>query len=217
MTVVESGLTDNTEGGNDLRSEGTFHFIVTKCEHNPTVNDKVREALRFNVGVLDGTTKDAAGKCIHAGKEAVFDFWHPTLTQKNQGEHSRKRQTRMLHILGIASESDLGKEGFTWDTDEAGGRQFIAKVVLEPWVSKTDPTKKGENVAIQYFDFWHVDDPIVASIPKDESYLETLPAKCRLTAAEKAKEAVQKSAPGDYSEPMEPVAAKKAEPDFSSL
>jgi hypothetical protein len=165
--------------------------------------------FRVQCTVLNGTSQ-VNGICTEAGKKQMLTFYDPDLTKSpSSQEFATKKQDRFLYVVGLISESDVGQE-VSYDTDHAVGRQFVAKFVEDEYADKNG--KIIQRINLSFCDMWHVDDPQVADVPKDEAKLKMIPKELRATAADKAATAT-KAAKADYAEPATATSEQPASLD----
>lgn len=158
---------DVSTGGTFLKEPGTYHFCVTDAEENPT-NKKTgalvdNGAFRIDLEVLDGTVSGQEHKTCD------MLFFHPKPSDKNEGAFARKKIDRCLLALNLMTDAQLGTD-VDVDMKMAVGRQFIAKMELD---------NDGKFLQLAFSDIYHVDDPAVKTIPKNESALKLIPASMR--------------------------------------
>jgi hypothetical protein len=163
-------MPDKMEGDNNFLAEpGTYHFAVLAVDERPTNRDgKPLDGFKAHVCVLDGTT---AGQ---AKKEMELMFFAPKLTDKNNGEFSKRKMARFAMACGILPQAAPGQR-VTVDLQQAAGRQFVAEVERQ---TNQDGTV-GKFLQLAWANIYHVDDPTVASVPKDAAALGLLPATLR--------------------------------------
>jgi hypothetical protein len=106
---------------------------------------------------------------------------------QNAQELAQRKQDRFFFVIGLINEADVDGT-MEFDTDDAEGRQFIAKFASNTYEGKT-------TIQLNFADMWHVDDPQVIDVPKDENALKLIPKNLRLTAAAKSETATAHSEP----------------------
>ena len=152
--------TTDTGGGNWLTLPGTYHGVITHADEHP-VNAKGEslDGFRITVQALEGTPRDESGKFAERDRTVDLMFWHPKLTDKNEGMFARQKQAKFFLATGLMSEQQLGNE-IDIDLEDAIGRQVI--FTLEEQEGKTGRSF----LQLHFADIWHVDDPDTSSYPK---------------------------------------------------
>jgi len=160
-------------GGNWIDKPGTYHLIITGTDEEPVSRDKqLLDGFRIDFQALDGTVRDADGNFTEAEKTIDIIFWHPKLTQKNEGLFNKQKQAAFLVAAGLMTEEQLGKS-LDIDLSKAKGRHVIATFEEEV----QDNGKK--RIQLSYADIWHIDDPRAAKFPKNEKALSLIPSDHR--------------------------------------
>lgn len=178
-------------GGNWLKEPGTYHMVVMDADVNPMKkgSNEMINGWKVTFQVLEGTVRDAAGKCTEIEKQTEIIFFDPKLTDKNEGLFAKQKQFKFLFATGLVSLADLGKD-FEVDLEEARGRHVIATL---------EKTKDGKYLELAFADIWHVDDPKAANFPKDVKAIESL------------KKSIRRK-PADFVEPKQNGNAAKPQP-----
>ena len=193
MVKVNYDAAESTDRGRGIEQEGQYHFVITAMDPDACkLTGEPLNAWKIEVSVLDGTVRTKDGKsCVYKGVSDSFLLRHPCLGDNDQGDFARKVQTRFLEVTRIIEPSEKGKQ-VVFDSDDAIGRQFVAHI---------KKSKKGY-WGISGADVWHVDDPTVDHVPKDESYISQIPAVLRWpdSQVKQATAAEQKKAETPYSE-----------------
>lgn len=161
---IEQPESMDTGGGNFLKEPGWFHLAVMEVEEEPKdANGAMLSGFRVHFEVQDGEVKDQFGKSVS------IMFWNPKLTDKNNGEMAKKRQSRYaFEACGLKPGEPGGK--VTVNLQDTVHRQLVAKLDLDD---------DGKYLRIQFCDIHHVDDPAVARVPKSASALSLLPPEQR--------------------------------------
>jgi len=160
---------DVETGGNFLSAEGSYHMVVLDADPRPTDSKgNLMMAFRVHCSVLAGTVDG------QKGKEIDLTFFNPKLTQKNQGEFAKKKQARFWLATGLAErDSKVIKASFA----DARGRHFVARL---------EKDENGKYLQLSYLEIYHIDDPEVASVPKDQAAIDALPPDQRRIGAKPA-------------------------------
>lgn len=182
--------------GSRLQSEGWFHLQVDDVRHPPTKHD----GSLIDNGYLQIASTVAAGTvpgCENKQWELVLKYPDPA-----KPEFHQRRNDRTLIALGVIDPREPGKP-VEFEPEDLLGRQFIAHIEASENNGKT-----YYNLA--YADIFHVDDPEVASHPKNEAMLKLIPANLRRVGSI--------AAPGGKASPSKPApAAPTQSNDFSSI
>jgi hypothetical protein len=165
-----------------LRKPGTYHLKIEEVDENPQTVDK-KPAGGFDVvfSALEGEGDDlhSDGKFTETSKTFNMRFQPPKLTHKDGGDFMRRRQTKFAVAAGVMPEKTARQSGqkVTVDLQQAVGRQVIAKV------KAGKPNDKGQvYLEIDSASIWHVDDPEVAAIPKNQTAINLLSPALRRKA-----------------------------------
>lgn len=170
-------------GGNYLDQPGIYHFCVIQVREGEGPKGNAIEGFSVELEVLTGTVEDQRGKLLN------LTFWKPKL---NASEKSKAMDRKKNTAFAVATNLlDMGKSGGTVNIElsDANGQQLIASVVRQ---KDEDGTESDKFLQLNYADIFHVDDPEVSGVPKDEESLSILDASKRKTAsyfAFKSKEA----------------------------
>lgn len=185
-------LPDDFQGSTFLKTEGTYHVVVSEMDEQPTMGERPVDGFKVNVGVLDGTHDGCKGKTIKL------------LFETPNGSHSEglqkllfNRQVQFLRAVGLIRE---GMEGQDVDIDlqQAVHRQFVVQLVHD---------KSGKYLQIDGTSIYHVDDPDVSAIPKSKDHLGMIPAELRRVKAAPAKSGSTKTASAKVKTEAEAVKA----------
>jgi hypothetical protein len=185
---------DLSGGGNFLDQEGTYHVIVTEVKAGKDRQDKVIDGNTYTLSVLGGA--NAVGKATdQVGKTTQQTLRNPNLKHSDGGKFARKIVGSFYIATGLVDLSQLGKR-VELNVEDTADRQFVVKLHKEPYTdSKTGQEKTA--LAISFSDIYHVDDPRVATVPKDTESIKLIPAALRRKP--------------EYFEPILKAAAKEQE------
>lgn len=182
--TVDSG------GGNWLSMPGTYHMVVTATEERPVNADKQPlDGFRVTFQALEGTVRDDAGKFTERDKTVDLLFWHPKLTDKNEGLFARQKQAKFFIATGLLSETQLGEE-LDINLEDAVGRQLF--ITLEEQEGKSD----RKFLQLHFSSIWHIDDPAAASFPQCAKSKSLIPKSHR-----RSPESFEKPKPATQSKP----------------
>lgn len=162
------------ELGNDMKyleAPGTYHLVI----------DEVKEGLNSKDEPLDGTTLamtvlggDVAGQEKKKTSVTVWDI------DGSKALEDQKMTVRVITAFLVATNlvrdsSLLGSE-IEVDPQQAVGSQVVVKLAKPSkrangkWVEDKD----SKFLQISFDDFYHVDDPAVKSVPKNQEALKML-------------------------------------------
>lgn len=193
---------------------GSYHLIVVDATDRPVkrTDKSLIDNAKFSLTceVLAGTVES------EIGKTAEIVFFHTKPDAKEYAHMmDQMREDRVFLALGLLpiealelrKDSKIAlREGVEFDIDmaKAIGRQFVAKF--------SDKDKEGKYIQFGRLEAFHVDDPEVAAIPKDQGGLKTLPSSLRWIGGLPAniKPAAQKEANGNGTSQKQGAAAANA-------
>lgn len=162
-----------------LKAIGYFHFVILQVLEGKS--DRGTDVNGFSLvsQVLAGEDPSGVDK-NHS--EVVF---YPDMTKSDDKiEQANRRIAAALIATNLATPEMLGKKGVEFDLQKMVGQQYVAKIVKK--MNRDDKTGKytvdTNFVQVSYNDFFHVDDPRVANVPKLEDALK-MPTVVRRDAA----------------------------------
>lgn len=161
---------DLTTGGGFCRAPGVYHVVIEEFQRPVVKKDgSLVASADFRVGlqILSGTVGGQENK--------RFDetFYTPMPSHKDGGKSAKRRIDRFLLAIGAIKPEDRGKK-VTIPWGDLAGRQFVCTCVL------SEPNAEGKQyLGINFADIYHVDDPEVATVPKDAEALKLLPPSLR--------------------------------------
>lgn len=154
---------DTSAGGQFLDEPGWYHLMIQDIQDPPTDKSGTPipdAAFKVNCSVLAGTVDGQKDKTVG------IMFFHPKADGKNEGAFARKKIDRFLIATGFATPAQIeAKESFDIDLQQGRMRQFIAKL---------DKEEGKRFLELSFADIYHVDDPAVASYPKDADALKLI-------------------------------------------
>ena len=161
-------------GGNWIDKPGTYHLVITATDEEPvSKRDKqLIDGFKIDFQAVEGTVRDADGKFTEKDKTIDIVFFHPKITDKNEGLFARQKQAAFFIAAGLMTENDLGKS-VEINLDDAKGRHVIATLEEE----KTDNGRSF--IRLAYADIFHIDDPRAAKFPKNDQAIALIPSKHR--------------------------------------
>lgn len=154
-------------GGNFLKAPGTYHLHVIQVLEDQYADGKLIEGGGFNVALdcLDGTVREE-NKCTEVCKTLNLTFYNGKFTDKDKGLFAREKQAAFLVSANVITPDQLGKS-IDVDLQKAVGHSVVMALELN---------KEGY-LRLERSACYHVDDPRVSGVPKDEKAM-------KLTAAE---------------------------------
>ena len=99
-------------------------------------------------------------------------------------------------LLATIGDDDKEKD-LDLDLRQCVGRQFVARMEMDD---------DGKNLNLAYADIYHVDDPAVKEVPKNEAALKLLPPALRRIGQRPAKDDKAKGPTEKKAEPSKPAA-----------
>jgi hypothetical protein len=191
MAVEEFELEENYDDPTSkwLSMEGTYHLYINKYMENVTNKDgEPMNCFCIEVEAMDGTARQD-GKFLQAGRTKELNFFWPGDDTSDKGRAMMMKKISRLYLAtGLVPPGTKGKVSV--DREDMQGRQFIAKLVYED-----DEAKSKGWLQISYADVYHVDDPEVATIPKQAELLAEIPKELRWTDADKKSSKPKKDKP----------------------
>ncbi len=154
-----------------LKKPGTFHARVVKVEE-PALAKKTQLPLngfRVTFAVLSGKLDDGTDIGAEVGKQFDYLFFYPDSDKTpEQNLWPIKKITAFLVGAGLMNESAIGQ-----DVDVELQHSINRQLVIQMAAGKDD------FLDLHYSNIYHIDDPRVASIPRDQAALKLLPAQLR--------------------------------------
>lgn len=166
-------------GGNTLVEPCIAHVIIVA----------VKDGLGPNGAPIDGFTVELdvlAAKPVRSdvspadlvGKKLNLTFWPPDLSKSEAAQSMTRRiNTNFLLATNIITPDQLGKS-FDVDPNLANGHQIIVR--LEKQQKKEgDKWVDDKWLRVAFADIFHIDDPEVASVPKNVAALKHIQPQFR--------------------------------------
>lgn len=193
MTKVSFETATDAKRDEGIEQEGTYHMVIMNMDCFPTdSNGQQMQSWSVRCGVLQGTVQDSKRRCVYVGCTQFVFLNNPRLDMNDQGEFSRKVQTRFLLVTGLTTEEQLGSN-IAFDPDDAVGRQFIAKFRWNTFNNKT-------RMQVDRLDFFHVDSALVDAVPKDKAMIDQIAPELRWSDSQKVADAKDRKKKEVYSE-----------------
>lgn len=191
MALRHNAGGDVSTGGNWMSEPGIYHMLVVESTETPTKRDgsPISEAIcRVTLSCLAGT--------VDGQRDKGFDltFWHGKPGDEKSQAYATKRLDRFFLATGLMTRAEIEqKVSKDIELADANGRQLVLE--LEERESATG--KKF--LDLKFAEIYHVDDPAVASVPKDAAALKLISASLRWPGG--------KPAGGPASKPQQPSPA----------
>lgn len=191
MALRHNAGGDVSTGGNWMSEPGIYHMLVVESTEQPTKRDgsPISEAIcRVTLSCLAGT--------VDGQRDKGFDltFWHGKPGDEKSQAYATKRLDRFFLATGLMTRAEIEqKVSKDIELADANGRQLVLE--LEERESATG--KKF--LDLKFAEIYHVDDPAVASVPKDAAALKLISASLRWPGG--------KPAGGPASKPQQPAPA----------
>lgn len=171
-------------GGDSLRTPGSYHFLVTNVLAGLSSGGKPIDGFTAECKVIGGI---ADNKSDQVNKTLALAFFSPNL-QKDTAEQALKTEklnTAFFVATNCITPKQLGQDDLDIDENLANGAQFVAKMQHKQ-KKETDSSGKETWVddlsvpcKIAFSDVFHVDDPAVAKIPKNNDAIAMIEPKDR--------------------------------------
>ena len=162
---------DMAAGGAYLEEPGTFHMIVNEVRDGCGPNGNPIDGFSIECEVVAGTVEGCSGKKVG------LTVWKPNLTKSEKViAMSRRIASAFFIATDLTNPNALGKQA-TINVNDAQGRQFVGHLAIQT-DKEGKPTKF---LQFHYSDIYHVDDPEVATIPKDAEALSVIAKEFRHT------------------------------------
>lgn len=165
---------DDLHGGGDfLTTPGTYHLLIDRMRVGLNVKDEPLDGTTVEVTVLDG---DVQGQ---AKKKANLTLWDIKLDKPVEEQHVAVRCLTNFYLASnVLQPADLGKE-VDIKPEDAESHQVVIKLQYAQKKENGNWVEDRKFLRINFSDVYHVDDPAVASVPKDGSALKVIDPKYR--------------------------------------
>lgn len=172
MTFETPTAEEMVNEGGYLDTPGTYHLCVTEGIEGMARQTAI-DGFSLECDVLGGTVEGCEGK------KTSLTFFSPKPDGKPMG---RKKIGALLTAVNAMDPNDLGRS-VNVEIEDLAGEQFV--VTLAQQMKPDDNgnyTIKTKFLEVNYADVYHVDDPEVAAVPKDEDAIGMIPSVKRHTA-----------------------------------
>lgn len=168
-----------------LDKEGQFHFLVNNIDEQPISkkDNSAMDGIKVELSCIGGNEPSQVKR--------LFDpiLFNPSEAHRDGGEFATRIHLRLADACCLLGKANAGDD-VEIDWSKAKGSQIVAFVKLE--TGKDGKARLGIDGAHIY----HVDDPEVAHVPKNEAMLKLLPADRRRAKPAAAKAAAKPAATG---------------------
>jgi hypothetical protein len=160
-----------------LKAKGIFHFAVTAVDPNPVSQaGQQLPGIKVTLAVMGGTDATQVNKQW----DAVL-YQGTAEDKETQRDLNNRRLDRFFEAVGIQKHVITGGDGRKRvridDPMLAVGRQFIGET--EPWLGDNGKTRMGW----AWDNLYHVDDPRVKDVPKNQEAIALIPQALRRPAS----------------------------------
>lgn len=170
MAIRHRAGGDVSTGGNWLSEAGTYHFIVTGADEQPTKRDgsPLDAVCEVELGVLAGTTPGQEEKSFK------IIFWNGKPGEEKSQAFATKKLDRFLMATNLLTRQEIEQQvQKDIELQDAVGRQLIATI------EKNAGNDGKERCELKFAEIYHVDDPAMKDVPKSEGSLRLIEAKHR--------------------------------------
>lgn len=168
---ISTTETVNGEGGG-LDEAGTYHVVVTNVIEGESKKGKPIDGITVTFEVMDGTAK---GK---TGKTHTESFFLPT-SQDKKPEMKLRKLTALAIAGNVLRPEDLGTEADI-PFNSMVGMQMVVKFDHQMEMDGDGKyTIPSQYLQVAYSDLFHVDDPAVKSVPKNNDALSLITKQLR--------------------------------------
>lgn len=169
-TGFEVEVPDSLESeSNFLSQPGTYLFAIEDVKVGVGPKGNAMEGATIALVVLSGTVASEVKKTFN--HMAGF----PKATDKDGGKFRSKVLSRFLLAANQLNPSQKGQK-IKVDENNLRGQMIVASLEMG---DKKDNGKQYLEIGNGGMDVWHIDDPHVATIPKDAGALKLIPPALR--------------------------------------
>lgn len=146
-----------------LEKEGQYHFLVSNIDEQPLNKDNSPvDAIRVEMSCVGGTDASQVKRLFNQ------NLFNPAESHRDGGEFASRVHLRLADACCLMGKAEAGDE-VEIDWSKAKGAQIVA-------FCKIEKGKDGKDrLQIDGAHIYHVDDPEVAHVPKNEKMLALLP------------------------------------------
>lgn len=162
MGFDTSGSDELAGGGNSefLKAPGKYHVLIADHRCNRMAKDTIIDGNTLDCVVQAGTTKD------QEDKKFGLTFHNPKITMSDKGKSwFRRKISALLVACNLIEPAKLGGT-CNKDWPDMVGSQIIVDLVHDD---------DGKFLDLNFANIYHVDDPRVADVPKNQAVIDLLP------------------------------------------
>ena len=148
------------------KKPGFYHFLVTNIIYGKKFNDERYDGLSVELEARAGTDP------TQVGKKVSLTLLDPSDDHKDKGHMARCKQFAFLVATNLALPGQMGQT-FDIDEQQAMGAQLCAELDV------TTGKDGKQYMDVKFSNFYHVDDPRAADIPKATEELTVIPQQFR--------------------------------------
>ncbi len=191
------------EGGTTLTVPGWYHVNIERVKDGLGPSDKPINGFTVEINVLAGKPeKSTVEPDEFVNKKMNLTFWPPDLSKSEGAQNMTKRlNTAFLIATNLITPDKLGQP-IEINPEDATGAHMIVHLEKRQEKNEAGNWVDGKYLRVAYSDIFHVDDPEVASIPKNVAALKYCKPEHRRDAkyfafkAKNGQSAASASAPG---------------------
>jgi len=163
-----------------LEAEGRFHFHVDDLKVGLNSRDEPLDGTTVELSVLGGEVAGQEGKTVNV------TLWD--IDQSKSADEQKQTISRLYNFYiatNVLEPSALGSSEVEFDEKLAIGSQIVMRVghkqkqITENGKKKWVRDPDAKFLQIAYSDIFHVDDPEVATVPKDANAISMIKAEHR--------------------------------------
>lgn len=166
-------------GGNTLLEPCTAHVTIIGVKVGVGPGGTPIDGFTAELDVLGGKPTNASVSASElVGKTLNLIFAPPDTTKSEKSQAmTRRKNTNFCLATGLLTPQQLG-QSVDINPEDAVGRHMIVRLEKEQ-KQEGDKWVDGKWLRVAYDDIYHVDDPEVASIPKNVAALKYIPTELR--------------------------------------
>ena len=170
--------TDLVGGADYCSTPGTYHALIDNVRAGLSIKDEVQDGATLELTIMDG---DVAGQ---KNKKVNVTLWY---LREDKSLEDQDISVRRLNNFALAANlllpTQLGMDEVEVNEEDATGHQIVIKLAHARKKNAVGEYVDDEKfLQISYGDIWHVDDPFVAKIPKNQDAIKTIDPKYRHSA-----------------------------------
>jgi hypothetical protein len=174
MLVTPDSAEDLGGEANHLEAEGVFHFLVEDIFDGYLSDGKTaikNGGLGVKLEVLHGE---------HKGKKTGITLIDPNTSHKDGGKAAAVKQSAFLIAANVLTFDQINGQMTSYDEQASRGHQIVAELRYPMEDGKKKVNDKGKSyLELHYSNIYHVDDPRVAKVEKDQAMIGLIDSKNR--------------------------------------